>query len=78
MSDKILTIELEHDGSSLIEPLDSKLEFHNILHTLENEIKDNPEDILGIEEGESRTFTITIHKKRTQQFMDELDEFDGF
>jgi hypothetical protein len=78
--EKVLTIELEHDGSSLIELLDDlrfkSIAVGNIISTLETEIENI--DLNDLSDGESITFKVTVQKKRTQKYMDELGEFDGF
>ena len=78
--EKITTIELEHAGSTLIERMDiaPDVAVDNMIDYLRTEILENNNDMVEILEGESITYKIVIHKKRTEKYLSELGDFDGF
>jgi len=74
--EKVITIELTHNDYTLYEK-GNEMGMENILSTLKDEIK-NAIDIVAKNENEEYEFTVVIQKTKTEKFLNNLPDFDGF
>lgn len=81
--EKVITIELKHDGSTLYCPVDNKTDkedvktaIQNVFGTLEYELEHAVEQMTDDEPD--FVFKVVVRKIRTRKFIDNLSEFEGF